>query len=314
MAPDSSVPTASAAPTGNGIPHDVADALPRVFKIVGAIVAPTTLLTGLMFYFGRLHITGMFRYLGVNFTVLDLTFQDYLIRSADGLFVPLAVAAGVTLLVLWGHGLVVRRLPDSRRRRIARRLLPLVLFAATALLTVAMVGMGTSTAFAAAPETPGLALAVGILLLAYAVRLFRVSGDTVRAGAAGPIDVAEWGAVFVIVSVGLFWAVGSYAIGVGVGRGEQIERELPDVPDAVLFSEKRLNLHAAGVIETDCEGDDAAYRFRYDGLKLVLQSGGQYLFLPAGWTREDGPAVVIPRTDSLRLEFSAPGRAEVGSC
>ena len=66
----------------------------RVFKIVGAIVAPTTLLTGLMFYFGRLHITGMFRYLGVNFTVLDLTFQDYLIRSADGLFVPLAVAAG----------------------------------------------------------------------------------------------------------------------------------------------------------------------------------------------------------------------------
>ena len=100
-------------------------------------------------------------------------------------------------MVLWGHGLVVRRLPDSQRRRIARRLLPLVLFAATALLTVAVVGMSTSTAFAAAPEAPGLALAVGILLLAYAVRLFRVSGDTARAGAAGPNDVAEWGAVTV---------------------------------------------------------------------------------------------------------------------
>ena len=43
------------------------------------------MLTGLLFYFGRLHITGFFRHLRVNFTVLDLTPNDYLIRSADGL-------------------------------------------------------------------------------------------------------------------------------------------------------------------------------------------------------------------------------------
>jgi hypothetical protein len=101
---------------GTGPPADgVADVLPRVFKVVGAVVAPTTLLTGLLFYFGRLHVTGMFRYLDVNFTVLDLTFQDYLIRSADGLFVPLAVAAFVALVLLWAHGLT-HALPFELRR------------------------------------------------------------------------------------------------------------------------------------------------------------------------------------------------------
>jgi hypothetical protein len=57
-----------------------------------------------------------------------------------------------------------------------------------------------------------------------------------------------------------------------------------------------------------------SYRYRYDGLKLVLQSGGQYFFLPAGWTTADGAALVLPRTDSLRLEFTAAGPAPPDRC
>lgn len=49
-----------------------------------------------------------------------------------------------------------------------------------------------------------------------------------------------------------------------------------------LYSEKSLNLQAPGVREIDGHSPDAAYRFRYEGLKLVPQSGNQYLFLPAG--------------------------------
>jgi hypothetical protein len=305
---------ADPAPQGGQTRDSVTEVLPRVFRIVGAVVAPTTLLTGLLFYFGRLHVTGMFRYLGVNFTVLDLTFQDYLIRSADGLFVPLAAAAFMVLLLVWAHGLAIRALGAGLRRRAARLLLPVVLLAALVLLATAVAGLRGSPAFVASPEIPGLALAIGTLLLAYATHLLHESWVSARPRPGGPLSVAEWGAVFVVVSVGLFWAVGSYAIGVGTSRGQQIERELPSSPDTVLYSEKRLNLHATGVTETDCPGDDTAYRFRYDGLKLVLQSGGQYLFLPTSWTRADGSAIVIPRTDALRLEFSAPGRAQVGTC
>ena len=64
--------------------------------------------------------------------------------------------------------------------------------------------------------------------------------------------------------------------------------ELPIYPSAVIYSERSLNLRAPGVREVRCQDQEAAYRFRYDGLKLVLQSGDQYLFLPEAWTPRDG--------------------------
>jgi hypothetical protein len=39
--------------------------------------------------------------------------------------------------------------------------------------------------------------------------------------------------------------------------------------------------------------------FRYDGLKLVLQSGDQYLFLPEAWSPGNGVAILMPRNASL---------------
>ena len=130
--------------------------------------------------------------------------------------------------------------------------------------------------------------------------------------------MVEWAAVFVLIAVGLFWAVGNYAGGVGRSRAVQIEHELAARPDATLFSEKRLAL--GGVPEMsrstctadDAVKDDSAYRFRYDGLKLVFQSGGQYLFLPAGWTHDDGPALVVPAHRRPAAGVQRAGRARVG--
>ena len=80
--------------------------------------------------------------------------------------------------------------------------------------------------------------------------------------------------------------------------------DLPGYPNVIIYSEHSLSLHAPGVREVRCADSDTAYRYRYDGLKLVLESGDQYLFLPADWTPANGVAILMPRTDSLRLEFS----------
>jgi hypothetical protein len=159
------------------------------------------------------------------------------------------------------------------------------------------------------PETGGLSLSVGVLLLVYGIHLARLvwtrehGPDPARPRGSG---VAEWGAVFVLVSVGLFWAVTSYAGGVGRGRALDLLERMPVWPDTVLFSERSLSLDVAGVVEVPCAdpGDEGtAYRFRYDGLKLVQQAGDHYLLLPAGWTPQTGAAVLLPRTDDVRLEF-----------
>ena len=100
------------------------DALPRLFKVFGGIVAPTTLLTGLLFYFGRSRAAGYYRYFRVNSTVLDLTTNDYLFAGVDGLFVPIAVACLLALVCLWLNRLLLTRVPRQARRRAVRVLVP----------------------------------------------------------------------------------------------------------------------------------------------------------------------------------------------
>src|SRR3712207_2777614 len=65
-------------------PESAAEHLPRALRAIGSVVAPASLITALLFYFGVQHAHWYFHYFGINHTVMGLTTQDYLIRSADG--------------------------------------------------------------------------------------------------------------------------------------------------------------------------------------------------------------------------------------
>ena len=292
----------------------------QLARLVAAIVAPTTLLTSLLFYFGWSRAYWFYDYFGVHSTLLGLTTQDYVQQSLDGLFVPLTMAACAVLLALWAHTVLRSRLAGGAGPRLLRVLLP-VLAAGGLVLTVA--GLWSVAAptvltqhLAAAP----ISLAVGVVLLVYAAHLWRSTnprGDGAASPRAAWLAIAEWAGVFVLVGLSLFWAANDYSAAVGRSRARQFAAELPIYPSAVIYSERSLNLRAPGVREVRCQDQEAAYRFRYDGLKLVLQSGDQYLFLPEAWTPTDGVAILMPRTDALRLEFipaSAPRTAQGAAC
>lgn len=300
---------------GSGQPP--APTLPRLLTAAGALLGSTTVLTGLLFYFGRMHITGFFRYLRVNHTALDLTLYDHLVRSADGLFVPLTAAAVVGVLAIAGHRLLDRLTPEARERAL-HTLVP-----ATNTFGVVLVGLALLDLLGNGPVVPGrpwvggLALSAGVILVAYGTHLARpasLSGGTRKGLSVDFSALAQGAFAFVLVSIGLFWAAGNYAVEVGTGRAQQVVAELPTAADAVIYSERSLRLAVAGVTEVACLDPDAAYRFRYDGLKLVIQSGDQYLLLPSGWTRENGTALLIPRSDAVRLEFAPPGQQRQPVC
>src|SRR4051812_31331039 len=176
------------------------DALPRLFKVFGGIIAPTSLLTGLLFYFGRSRAAGYYRYFHVNSTVLDLTTNDYLFTGVDGLFVPIAVATLLALVLLWLNRLLLTRVPSRTRRRAVRVLVPgagliggtLVALAFADLLTEGRV-FGTNSA------RGGVCLATGVILLVYAVRLLRLSLPAPATGRRAATGLAEWGAAFLLV-------------------------------------------------------------------------------------------------------------------
>jgi hypothetical protein len=296
--------------TGNPDKDATGSALPLVLKVAGSVVAPTTVLTALLFYFGMLHAFAFFDYFRVDYTVMGLTSQDYLIRSADGLFVPLTVVAGAGLVALWGYRFGRNQLSGHILLKLRGALTPLAAVLGLTLVSMALAAVIDPEAFRSYLTVPGLSLVAGVLLLTLASqpqqsRPIAPRTAPVNRPASGLIAVFEWTAVAVLVSAGLFWSVGDYAGAVGAGRGHDVEAALSSWPDAVVYSAHSLRLQAPGVREMECSSKDPAYHFRYDGLKLVLQLGNQYFFLPGSWTKTapDGTAIVLPRSDALRLEF-----------
>lgn len=294
---------------------DTADTLPRVLRLVGSIVAPTTLLTGLLFYFGLLYAVGYYRHLGVNFTALDLPAQAYLINSVDAAVVPLALLAVAALVAISIYRLPVERW-SGRPRRVARwGLMP-----AAGLLSMVLLALVAADAIFSLPVFPasfaearGVSLTVGVLVLGYAARLWRVLGPARPSPRTpDPLAVARAGCVFLLVSIGLFWTVGTYAVGVGIGKAQAFASDLVCVGDVSVYSEKSLNLSTAGLREEAALGGTG---FRYPGLKLVPQSGSRYfLLLPADWAQGGRPAILLPRSDSLRLEFLPLAADRAAAC
>lgn len=245
-----------------------------------------------------MYAIGFYRHFGVNFTVLNLPFQDYLVLSSDSSIIPLIYVAGTALLALWLYQLQLEALPAGARGIVLRVLMPSAAIAGSTLVSLAMAHaiFGARVFPTTFLEARGLSLSIGVLLLIYAGRLRRALTAERRPGQVprrlpDTVVMTKWGAVFILVSVGLFWAVESYAVGVGMRSAQELAADLPTRPDVVLYSEKGQSLQAPGVREVTCQNPDAAYRFHYEGLKLVPQSGDHYLFLPAGWTPVDGAAI-----------------------
>lgn len=290
----------------------VAARLPQVTQHVAAILAPTTFLTSLLIYFGWMHAYWFFDYFGVHSTILGLGTTDYVMRSADALFVPLTVLAGGSLAALWAYVVLRPRLALRFRPLLVRRI-TWVIAAVGGILTFG----GTLTVFrptvldrqvALAP----LCLAAGVLLLFIAVRLGRARrAPTGRRDAPREspqwTSIIEWSAVLLVVALSMFWAATDYSAAVGRTQARKYVDQLDRQPDVLIYSARSLRLSAPGVREIRCQDPEAAYQFRYDGLKLMIQSGGQYVFVPVRWSRPTGTAFVIPSTDALRLDFLPVG-------
>lgn len=288
-----------------------ASGIPRIARVVGATIAPTTLITALLFYFGWSHAYYFFDYFGVHSTTLGLTTSDYLMRSQDGLFVPLVVLAFVCLMTVRLHQMASRRInsqPAHRRWRGALHTVTVAGLLATA-AGVASIVIHTplNDRVSAAP----IALATGVILLAYTTHMRRT-----RLHRPVPhqtsLTVTECATVFALVGISLFWAANDYSAAVGRSRASQFVSELSNYPETIVYSAQNLNIAGPGIDQTHCPAVDAAYKYRYTGLTLMLQSGNQYVFLPRRWTSADGAAIVAPRSDSIRLVF-IPGSGLHGS-
>jgi hypothetical protein len=283
------------------------NSLSTAVDFVTRVVAPASLLTAVLYYFGYVRELATFGYFGVDLGSLQFSTTDYLVRSAGTIIVPIGTVLACGVLALLLHHLLTLTLGKAGRKW-RRASWAVTGTAAIALLILGVAGLEAPRDVDLPPVSPPAALGIGALLAEYTVYLAAAYAslppqltDTLR-------DTQALRRILIgaLVLVSAFWATAVVAEQRGNAVAQAIEATLPVQPEAVVYSSQRLQITGPGITETQLPGTDAAYAFRYSGLRPLIHSGGHWFLLPAGWTHSNGATVII-------LPDTAPGiRVELG--
>jgi hypothetical protein len=158
-------------------------------------------------------------------------------------------------------------------------------------------------------------LAAGIALISYAGYLWdrlRPSTEQRRPWVQSSPWAARGLVVFPILLILLFifWAVSDYAADYGRTRAKEVEGKLDERPSVTVYSAARLYIDdsghegsKAGVQEDSLPDIDGAYRYRYQGLRLLTRSNDRYFLLPENWSSLHPVTIILLDSDTIRVEL-----------
>jgi hypothetical protein len=269
------------------------------------VVAPTTVLTALLLYFGYVATSTEFGYFGITLGTLGLSTQDLALRSIGALYVPLGGLLVLLLLATGVHAVVSSRLDADKHQKSLRR-------AGNTLVVLGGVGVIRGIVGVVLPEvartepvaTSPLSLGLGVMASAYGWYLRRRTAE-IPIDDRRPVWSRHAALAFIVglVTLSLFWATSSFAGAYGRGRAMDLAGRLSsDRPAVVLDTTERLFADYRGVEEMDLPAEEGQrFRYRYYGFRLLVQAEGRMFLVPEQWRFEDGTTLVLTVNDDVRF-------------
>jgi hypothetical protein len=281
--------------------------LEPVIGFVSRVLVPAGLLTAMLYYFGYVREQALFSHFGIDLGILGFSTTDYLVRSTSTVFFPLAAVLVIGVAAVAVHHLLVyllSRLGD-RRRWVVWVVLAVI---AVVLLVAGVVGLQRRANPAIGPLFAPVALASGAVLLQYTADMAQLHQPT---PAQLPTVLASTqkvrrGLLAALALVAVFWVTTTVAQQRGVATANAIEISLLVRPQAVVYSRARLQITGPGVTLSELDAADAAFAYRYSGLRPLIHAGGRWFLLPAGWTHDNGATVIVlpDSVNDVRVDLS----------
>jgi hypothetical protein len=300
---------------GNGSRASGDVRLADVLQVLSLVIAPTTVVTALLYYFGWVSTGAEFGNFGLAQSLLGLSTTDYVLRSVNPMFWPLSLLVLLVILGFLLHLALMQALPRSTAP--AQRWVPI----AIGLVGLVVLWQGVAVPFEIPRAVadygftrPQVFLAAGVALISYAGYLW--DRLHVPAGQRRPwVETSPWAArglvVFPILLILLFifWAVSDYAAAYGLTHAKEVEGKLDERASVTVYSAKRLFIDSgdassgSGVHEDPLPDRDGAYRYRYQGLRLLGRSNDRYFLLPENWSPDHPVTIILLDGDTLRVEL-----------
>lgn len=307
------------------------------------IVAPVTVLSALLFYFGYVSSSSEYAYFGVDVDTIGLSTQGYIMRSPQTLLVPLLV------FPLVGAGFLT--LNGAIRRRIASRIVHTADEANTAksggdpardtkhiqhmvqgarLFGLAVLTVGVILLFVY-PYLHGwtlyglvtpLLIALGAAVIAYASRVLTLLQRLQEQQAPGTAKDAgpnrarlahedssvvarriAGALIYVVMAASIFWATATVAQWSGRGIAQYAAEHFDDLPSVILDTKERLFLRDPGIEETVLPPSEGQ-TFHYRYRGLRLLIEGQdRMFLVPDRWSASDSTLIVPLDGSVRVQF-----------
>jgi hypothetical protein len=272
--------------------------LERWVSFGASIVAPVTILSALLFYFGYVSARSQYGYFGIDVDTIGLSTQAYVMRSPQPLLVPLLVLALLAVAGLLLHKAVRARLtPDSAHQSalVARARL-----AATALLVVGVLALLGYPFIGHVPYyaffTP-LVIGFAATALGYIAYLARVVRPQL-----GPQRILIL-LLAVVTTTCAFWATATTAQYSGRGLAKSDAANLNQFPVVILDTKEHLQLRSPSLEETSLgPGAGQTFHYRYRGLRLLVVGQNRLFLVPQNWNASN-TTVVVPLDGSVRVQF-----------
>jgi heme/copper-type cytochrome/quinol oxidase subunit 2 len=281
----------------------------RYLSLGASVVAPITIISALLFYFGYVSSRAQYAYFGVDVDTIGLSTQDYVMRSPQPLLVPLLVlvmiAVALVALHLWVTAWLGRARPERARIVTHRALyIGLVILAAGITLIILYPVLADWPYYNLV--TP-IIVAVGAGVVAYSWRLVSrlpPQPDALPSPAGSPA-LRRMGLVLlcVLVAATLFWSTATIAQWSGRGLARQDARHLDDLPRVILDTKERMYITDPFIKETALPASEGqTFRYRYRNLRLLIQGKDRMFLVPDAWSASDS-TLVVPLDDSVRVRF-----------
>ncbi|MBA3905597.1 MAG: hypothetical protein H0X35_02770 [Pseudonocardiales bacterium] len=290
----------------NPEPPPFSQRLQEIAGSVSSVVAPISLISAILFYFGYVYTTTEYGYFGLDVDTIGLSTQEFIMRSPGPLLTPLLAAGLVAAAVSVVHAAVRRRIEVAtaeapwRLRQFRRLARWCNVFGWTVLGVGAILVFGFAALGPLVPlyilVAPSV-LAIGAAVSIYAVRLDRLLARPRR----GAVIVA----LYAVLATSLLWTTSTLAQYTGRWAAITLVAELQDRPSVVLDTKEHLFLPTTAVQEYALpKGENQVFHFRYANLRLLIQGKDQMFLVPGPWRRGD-PTLVVPVDGDVRVQFQS---------
>jgi hypothetical protein len=278
-----------------------------LIEFASHVLVPAGTVTAVVYYFGYVREHALFAYFGVDLGSVQFSTADYLVRGAGPLFSPLVTALVLGVAAVLAHHLLFPLLAHADRQW-QRAAWVAFGVAALTLITVGATGVHRRVDALGGPLLSPVSLGAGALLLDYAVQTARTY-ETLPDHVLAVVDATRGlrgGLLVALALVAAFWATANVAEQHGINAARAIERSLPVRPQAIVYSRDRLQITGPGVSVVRLSGADAAFAFRYNGLRTLTHTDDHWFLLPVGWTHDNGTTVILlpDSTDEIRVDLA----------